>query len=190
MSIAEIIPISLREANRFIEKHHRHSGRAQGCKFCVALSDESGVLHGVAVVGRSISRYLDDGRTAEVTRLCTDGTFNGCSFLYGLRAGPPGRRELECTGPPPDGEPEHRPETNVLQGIEVKQVVFDFTMLRNTLWPGSVLFTGRTSPAAHFRQHKGRVDRHKSGKGEKEQHERHPVRHGGKGRASGSAGRL
>ena len=28
MSIAEIIPISLREANRFIETHHRHSGRA------------------------------------------------------------------------------------------------------------------------------------------------------------------
>ena len=73
--IAEIIPISLREANRFIEKHHRHSGRAQGCKFCVALSDESGVLHGVAVVGRSISRYLDDGRTAEVTRLAREMGF-------------------------------------------------------------------------------------------------------------------
>ncbi len=84
--IAEIIPISLREANRFIEKHHRHSGRAQGCKFCVALSDGHGTLHGVAVVGRPISRYLDDGRTAEVTRLCTDGTFNGCSFLYGCCA--------------------------------------------------------------------------------------------------------
>lgn len=42
VSIAEIIPISLREANRFIETHHRHSGRAQGCKFCVALSDELG----------------------------------------------------------------------------------------------------------------------------------------------------
>lgn len=84
--IAEIIPISLREANRFIEKHHRHSGRAQGCKFCVALSDGLGVIHGVAVVGRPISRYLDDGRTAEVTRLCTDGTFNGCSFLYGCCA--------------------------------------------------------------------------------------------------------
>ena len=27
--IAEIIPISLREANRFIEKHHRHSGRVK-----------------------------------------------------------------------------------------------------------------------------------------------------------------
>lgn len=84
--IAEIIPISLREANRFIEKHHRHSGRAQGCKFCVALSDGHGTLHGVAVVGRPISRYLDDGRTAEVTRLCTDGILNGCSFLYGCCA--------------------------------------------------------------------------------------------------------
>ena len=107
-----------------------------------------------------------------------------------LRAGIPGRRELECSGPSPDREPEHRPQTNVLQGIEVKQVVFDLTMLRNALWPGSVLFTGRTSPAAHFRQHKGRTDRHEPGKGEKEQHERYPVRHGGKGGASGSAGRL
>jgi hypothetical protein len=25
----------------------------------------------------------DDGLTAEVTRLCTDGTRNACSFLYG-----------------------------------------------------------------------------------------------------------
>lgn len=83
VSVAEIIPITLREANRFIEKHHRHSGRAQGCKFCVALSDGLGTLHGVAIVGRPISRYLDDGWTAEVTRLCTDGIFNGCSFLYG-----------------------------------------------------------------------------------------------------------
>ena len=52
----------------------------------MALSDGQGVIHGVAVVGRPISRYLDDGRTAEVTRLCTDGTFNGCSFLYGCCA--------------------------------------------------------------------------------------------------------
>ena len=45
----------------------------------------------------------------------------------------------------------------------MKQVVFDLTMLRNALWPGSVLFTGRTSPAAHFRQHKGRTNRHEPG---------------------------
>ena len=72
----------------------------------------------------------------------------------------------------------------------MKQVVFDLAMLWNALWIGSVLFTGRTSPAAHFRQHQSRTDRHEPGKGEKEQHERHPVRHGGKGGASGSAGRL
>jgi hypothetical protein len=29
---------------------------------------------------------LDDGHTAEVTRLCTDGIKNGCSFLYGAAA--------------------------------------------------------------------------------------------------------
>jgi hypothetical protein len=28
----------------------------------------------------------DDGLTAEVTRLCTDGTKNSCSFLYGAAA--------------------------------------------------------------------------------------------------------
>lgn len=37
---------------------------------------------GVAIVGRPVSRYLDDGWTLEVNRLCTDGTRNACSFLY------------------------------------------------------------------------------------------------------------
>ncbi len=36
-----------------------------------------------AIVGRApVSRYLDDGWTLEVTRLCTDGTKNACSMLY------------------------------------------------------------------------------------------------------------
>lgn len=62
--------------------HHRHSGRIQGCKFCVAVKDGGGRLRGVAIVGRPVSRHLDDGLTAEVTRLCTDGLPNACSFLY------------------------------------------------------------------------------------------------------------
>mgnify|MGYP007001939651 FL=1 len=33
-------------------------------------------------MGRPVARRLDDGKTAEVTRLCTDGITNGCSFLY------------------------------------------------------------------------------------------------------------
>ncbi|MFH7191491.1 XF1762 family protein, partial [Klebsiella pneumoniae] len=37
-------------------------------------------------VGRPVARGCDDGRTLEVTRLCTDGTRNACSFLYGRAA--------------------------------------------------------------------------------------------------------
>jgi hypothetical protein len=40
----------------------------------------------VVIVGRPVSRLRDDGETAEVTRLCTDGTKNACSFLYGAAA--------------------------------------------------------------------------------------------------------
>ena len=35
------------------------------------------------MVGRPVSRYLDDGLTAEVTRCCTKGHDNACSMLYG-----------------------------------------------------------------------------------------------------------
>lgn len=34
------------------------------------------------MVGRPVSRYLDDGMTLEVNRVCTDGTKNACSILY------------------------------------------------------------------------------------------------------------
>ena len=40
----------------------------------------------MAITGRPVSRYLDDGLTLEVNRLCTDGTRNACSFLYGAAA--------------------------------------------------------------------------------------------------------
>ena len=40
----------------------------------------------MVIAGRPVSRYLDDGRMLEVTRLCTDGTRNVCSFLYGAAA--------------------------------------------------------------------------------------------------------
>ncbi len=41
---------------------------------------------GVAIVGRPVSRYLDDGATLEVNRLCSTGEKNVCSFLYGAAA--------------------------------------------------------------------------------------------------------
>lgn len=77
----DIVPISLKEANQFVADHHRHHGTVTGHKFSIAVSDGVGIV-GVAIVGRPVSRYLDDGWTLEVTRLCTDGTKNACSMLY------------------------------------------------------------------------------------------------------------
>jgi len=73
-------------ANAFIKNYHRHHGAVAGYKFAIGLIDGAGDLCGVVVVGRPIARYYDDGYTAEVTRLCTNGIKNGCSFLYSAAA--------------------------------------------------------------------------------------------------------
>lgn len=78
----KIIPITFREACDFINKHHRHHKPTVGCKFCVGLAKEDSLV-GVAVCGRPVSRFFDDGLTCEINRLCTDGTYNACSMLYG-----------------------------------------------------------------------------------------------------------
>lgn len=81
----ELIPISLGEANAFVAARHRHHPPVCGHKFSLgALSD--GRLVGVAIIGRPISRVRQDGLTLEVTRLCSDGSRNVCSFLYGAAA--------------------------------------------------------------------------------------------------------
>jgi hypothetical protein len=82
----KIKPITLAEANEFIKAHHRHHGKVQGYKFALGLIDGEGELRGAVVCGRPVARMLDDGYTAEVTRLCTDGIRNGCSFLYSAAA--------------------------------------------------------------------------------------------------------
>jgi hypothetical protein len=46
----------------------------------------NGKLVGVVKVGRPVARRVDDGRTLEVLRLCTDGTKDVCSFLYSRAA--------------------------------------------------------------------------------------------------------
>jgi hypothetical protein len=77
-----IVPISLEEANAFVEKHHRHHKPAIGHKFSVAAA-EGDTIRGIAIVGRPVARGNDDGWTLEVNRCCTDGVKNGCSMLYG-----------------------------------------------------------------------------------------------------------
>lgn len=80
-----LIPISLSEANAFVTTWHRHHKPVVGHKFSIGC-EAGGRLVGVAIVGRPVSRYLDDGKTLEVNRLCTDGTKNACSFLYAAAA--------------------------------------------------------------------------------------------------------
>lgn len=75
------VPIELKKANEFVVNNHRHHSPVHRDKFRIAC-ELDGKIVGVIQVGRPLSRYLDDGRTLEVLRLCTDGTKNVCSFLY------------------------------------------------------------------------------------------------------------
>jgi hypothetical protein len=77
--------ITLEEANAFVARHHRHHGEVVGHLFSIGAASEGDIV-GVVIVGRPVSRHRDDGVTAEVSRLCTDGTRNACSFLYGAAA--------------------------------------------------------------------------------------------------------
>jgi hypothetical protein len=78
----ELVPVTLDEANAFVEKLHRHHRPVPGAKFCLAVANNDGI-RGVCIVGRPVSRMLDDGWTLEVNRTCTDGTKNANSMLYG-----------------------------------------------------------------------------------------------------------
>lgn len=79
-------PIELRDANNFIEKLHRHHAPVHRDKFRLAAVDDNNIIHGVVQLGRPVARYLNDGYTIEVVRLCSDGTPNVCSFLYSRAA--------------------------------------------------------------------------------------------------------
>lgn len=74
-------PIGWREAKTFVEKVHRHHFSPQGWRWGIG-AEKDGELVGVVMVGNPVARMLQDGRTAEVIRLATDGTRNACSFLY------------------------------------------------------------------------------------------------------------
>lgn len=82
-------PITLRAANAFVAAHHRHHKPTRGHKFSVSVVDEAGAIRGVGIAGRPVSRHLDAGGYLEVTRVCTDGTRNAPSMVYGAlrRAG-------------------------------------------------------------------------------------------------------
>lgn len=79
------VPMELKDAQNFINAHHRHHQASHRDKFRIAASDGKNIV-GVIQVGRPISRALDDGHTLEVLRLCTTGEKDVCSFLYSRAA--------------------------------------------------------------------------------------------------------
>lgn len=82
----ELLPVTQKEAFAFIVDHHRHHDVPRGGLWWHGAGDGNGSLCGVAIVGRPVSRELDDGLTCEVTRLATNGAANACSLLYGAAA--------------------------------------------------------------------------------------------------------
>ena len=78
----EIRPITLKKANAYVRENHRHNLPTNGHKFSIACY-EGERLCGVAIAGQPVARKLDDGMTIEIRRVCTDGTYNACSILYG-----------------------------------------------------------------------------------------------------------
>ena len=78
-----IVPCTRSEGQAFVLTHHRHHKPPVSGICCVACVDESGLVRGVAMVGRPVARASCDGRTVEVNRVATDGCPNACSFLLG-----------------------------------------------------------------------------------------------------------
>lgn len=79
------VPLELKEANAFVDKMHRHHDPVHRDKYRLGCEID-GKLVGVVQVGRPVSRSLCDGKTLEVVRLCSDGTPQVCSYLYGAAA--------------------------------------------------------------------------------------------------------
>lgn len=82
-----IRPITLRQAEAFVQEHHRHHKAPQGGLWALALLREKGLgeeLVGVAIAGRPVSAVLQRKGYCEIIRVCVlPDVPNGCSMLYG-----------------------------------------------------------------------------------------------------------
>ena len=79
--MSQLAPLTIKEANVLVARWHRHHRPVHGALFAIGLA-EDGEFVGAAIVGRPVARMLQDGATAEVVRLGTDGSKNACSTLY------------------------------------------------------------------------------------------------------------
>jgi hypothetical protein len=81
VSRAEIVPLTLAQARRYVAEHHRHNEPPVGHRFSIGLQRDDALV-GVVIAGHPVARKADDGRTLELVRLTTEGDRNACSRLY------------------------------------------------------------------------------------------------------------
>jgi hypothetical protein len=75
--------VTLRAARIWVDRVHRHHRAPQGGLFAIAVASEGEVV-GIAIVGKPVSRVLDNDWTVEVRRVAVEeGYPNACSKLYG-----------------------------------------------------------------------------------------------------------
>ena len=77
--------VTWRTSKAFVGQEHRHHPPSRGHMWSTGVFDGDR-LCGVAVIGRPVSRMLQEAGQIEVLRLATDGTPNACSALYGAAA--------------------------------------------------------------------------------------------------------
>lgn len=76
-----LVPISLREANEFLEQHGSLHKPMRGCTFCVGCALD-GKLMGAAIVGRC----REDSQAVQIDRICATGGRAAYGMLYGAAA--------------------------------------------------------------------------------------------------------
>lgn len=75
-------PVTLDVARRFVREVHRHNKPPESWRWgCGLFQGEQ--LVGVGMAGDPVGPFTDDVFRIEFTRVCTDGTRNACSKLYG-----------------------------------------------------------------------------------------------------------
>lgn len=81
-------PITISAAKAMVEEFHRHNDPPVSGLFALSAVEDDGFLAGVAIVARPTAPKLQDGVTAEVTRVCVSpfAPKNTCSMLYGRAA--------------------------------------------------------------------------------------------------------
>lgn len=83
-SMADVVPITVKRALRYVKQWHRHLPNLQGGLFAAAIAEGSEIV-GVGIVGNPAQVWQGSGRIV-ITRVAVNFAPNGCSMLYGALA--------------------------------------------------------------------------------------------------------